>query len=278
MSVQEVNSTVSNAYPKNVYGKKQEENVPFLDYVYEKRAAQGKNTNYKEYLTKNYRITPDKTAGCFDIYDRQGNRLGAFDYADVKIRQDAKTGKQFLISEHGTLSYDAIVLDEELKNALSDVMGKEKLETETLQGYQVKVHAGTGISVLVKDGEAGRGGKVLLQTEADRQKYEALAKEYFNSYPHLVKDMTSAYIRADLEIKGLMERTENGIISLGYDGVSYHDDRNAERNWNLPFSGNTYEKVYDRLRQGGYKKDELEELALWMEYLKNITLSQIGIR
>ncbi len=65
MSVQGVNSTVSNAYPKNVYEKRQEENVPFLDYVYEKQAAQGKNTNYKEYLTKNYRITPDKSAGCF---------------------------------------------------------------------------------------------------------------------------------------------------------------------------------------------------------------------
>ena len=102
---------------------------------------------------------PDNEAGCFDIYNKQGERLGAFDYSDIKVRQDSQTGKQFLISEHGTMSYDAMVLDGELKDALQNVMGVETLETEELSGFTLKTHSGTGIQYLVREGEEGRGGK-----------------------------------------------------------------------------------------------------------------------
>ena len=102
---------------------------------------------------------PDNEAGCFDIYNKQGERIGAFDYSDIKVRQDSQTGKQFLISEHGTMSYDAMVLDGELKDALQNVMGVETLETEELSGFTLKTHSGTGIQYLVRDGEEGRGEK-----------------------------------------------------------------------------------------------------------------------
>ena len=42
-------------------------------------------------------------------------------------------------------------------------------DVETLQGFTLNTHSGTGIQYLVKDGEEGRGGKVLLQNEADRK-------------------------------------------------------------------------------------------------------------
>ena len=38
------------------------------------------------------------------------------------------------------------------------------------------------IQYLVKDGEEGRGGKVLLQNEADRKRYEELADMYIDKY------------------------------------------------------------------------------------------------
>lgn len=158
---------------------------------------------YETYESENYRIVPDNEAGCFDIYDKQGERIGAFDYSDIKVRQDSVTGKQFLISEHGTMSYDAVVLDGELKDALQNVMGVETLETEELQRFTLKTYSGTGIQYLVRDGEEGRGGKVLLQSQADIEKYEALAEAYFNKYPNLIHDKNAAYIWADLEIKGL---------------------------------------------------------------------------
>ena len=156
---------------------------------------------YETYESENYRIVPDNEAGCFDIYNKQGERIGAFDYSDIKVRQDSQTGKQFLISEHGTMSYDAMVLDGELKDALQDVMGVETLETEELSGFTLKSHSGTGIQYLVRDGEEGRGGKVLLQSEADRERYEALAETYFNKYPNLIHDKNAAYIWSDEEEK-----------------------------------------------------------------------------
>ena len=75
-------------------------------------------TAYEPYNTENYKIVPNNESGCFNIYNGQGEKIGAFAYADIKIRQDFATGKQFLISEHGTMSYDATVLDGESKLSL----------------------------------------------------------------------------------------------------------------------------------------------------------------
>ncbi len=115
---------------------------------------------YEKYESENYKIVPDNENGCFDIYNKQGEKLGVFNYSDIKVRQDSATGKQLLISEHGTMSYDVLVMDNELKEALQNVMGVRTLETETLQGYTLKTHSGTGIQYIVKDGEEGKGKRV----------------------------------------------------------------------------------------------------------------------
>ena len=225
---------------------------------------------YETYESENYRIVPDNEAGCFDIYNKQGERIGAFAYSDIKARQDSTTGKQFLISEHGTMSYDAVVLDGELKDALQNVMGVEALETEELQGFTLKTHSGTGIQYLVRDGEEGRGGKVLLQSQADIEKYEALAETYFNKYPNLVHDKNAAYIWADLEIKGLAQHTNNGIVSMGFNGMSYNDNSNYKNNWSVLFSGDTYKAIYDWLQNNRGSIEEMQKFATWQDVFKNI--------
>ena len=225
---------------------------------------------YETYESENYRIVPDNEAGCFDIYNKQGERIGAFAYSDIKVRQDSTTGKQFLISEHGTMIYDAVVLDGELKDALQNVMGVETLETEELQGFTLKTHSGTGIQYLVRDGEEGRGGKVLLQSQADIEKYEALAETYFNKYPHLVHDKNAAYIWADLEIKGLAQHTNNGIVSMGFNGMSYNDNSNYKNNWSVLFSGDTYKAIFDWLQNNRGSIEEMQKFATWQDVFKNI--------
>lgn len=217
---------------------------------------------YETYESENYRIVPDNEAGCFDIYNKQGERIGAFEYSDIKVRQDSTTGKQFLISEHGTMSYDAMVMDGELKDALQNVMGVETLETEELQGFTLRTHSGTGIQYLVRAGEEGRGGKVLLQSQADIKKYEALAETCFNKYPNLIHDKNAAYIWADLEIKGLAQRTDNGIISMGFDGMSYNDNENYKNNCSVRFSEDIYKAIFgwlqnnEELEQAGSQESE----------------------
>ena len=225
---------------------------------------------YETYESENYRIVPDNEAGCFDIYNKQGERIGAFDYSDIKVRQGSATGKQFLISEHGTMSYDAVVLDGELKDALQNVMGVETLETEELQGFTLKTHSGTGIQYLVRDGEEGRGGKVLLQSQEDIEKYEALMETYFNKYPNLIHDKNAAYIWADLEIKGLAQHTNNGIVSMGFNGMSYNDNSNYKNNWSVLFSGDTYKAVFDWLQNNRGSIEEVQKFATWQDVFKSI--------
>ena len=228
---------------------------------------------YETYESENYRIVPDNEAGCFDIYNKQGEKLGAFSYSDIKVRQDSATGKQFLISEHGTMSYDALVMDGELKEALQNVMGVEALETEALQGFTLKTHSGTGIQYLIRDGEEGRGGKVLLQSQSDIEKYEALAETYFKKYPNLVHDKNAGYIWADLEIKGLAQHTENGIISMGFNGMSYNDNSNYKNNWSVLFSGDTYKAIFDWLQNNRGSIEEMQKFTTWQDVFKNINSS-----
>lgn len=225
---------------------------------------------YSEYKSENYRIVPDNEAECFDIYNKDGERLGVFSYSDIKIRQDSTTGKQFLISEHGTMSYDALVLDGELKEALQNVMNKESLDVEEMQGFTLKTHSGTGIQYLVKNGEEGRGGKVLLQNEADRKRYEELAEMYFNKYPNLIESREEGYIWADLEIKGMAQRTDQGIISMNADGMSYSDNENYKNNWNVLFSGSMYETLYEWFQNNKDSMEEIHKFSTWQKVFDKI--------
>lgn len=225
---------------------------------------------YSEFQSDNYKIVPNNEAECFNIYNKDGERLGAFSYSDIIIRQDATTGKQFLISEHGTMSYDALVLDGELKEALQNVMNKESLDVEELQGFTLKTHSGTGIQYLVKNGEEGRGGKVLLQNEADRKKYEELAEMYFNKYPNLIESREEGYIWADLEIKGMAKRTDQGIISLRADGMSYSDNENYKNNWNVLFSGSMYEMLYEWFQNNKDSMEEIHKFSTWQKVFDKI--------
>lgn len=146
------------------------------------------------------------------------------------------------------MSYDALVLDDELKDALQNVMDKDSLDVETLQGFTLNTHSGTGIQYLVKDGEEGRGGKVLLQNEADRKRYEELAEMYFDKYPNLIESREEGFIWADLEIRGMAKRTDQGIISIGADGMSYSDNENYKNNWSVRFSGSCMKSCMNGFR------------------------------
>ncbi|MCM1128259.1 MAG: hypothetical protein NC429_17550, partial [Lachnospiraceae bacterium] len=44
---------------------------------------------YETYESENYRVEPNNESGCFNIYNKQGERIGAFEYSDIKVRQDS---------------------------------------------------------------------------------------------------------------------------------------------------------------------------------------------
>ena len=45
--------------------------------------------------------------------------------------------------------------------------------------------------------------------------YEELAEMYFDKYPNLIESREEGFIWADLEIRGMAKRTDQGIISIG---------------------------------------------------------------
>ncbi|MCH5272516.1 MAG: hypothetical protein J1E35_02470 [Lachnospiraceae bacterium] len=242
----------------------------FVSSAQKPRAVTPAYGRYETYETKQYKIVPDNEAGCFTIYDKQSGRIGAFSYSDIKIRKDGETGTEFLISEHGTMCYDVLVLDEELKGALRDVMGKEEPETEELRGYTLHRHPGTGIRYLVRAGEEGRGGKVLLQSEEDFAEYEKLAETYLNKYPDLIRDKTAAYIWAGLEIRGLAQRAEHGILSINFQGMSYSDNNNYKNNWSISFSEDTYKVIYEYLQNNRINTEEIQKFSVWQDILDRL--------
>lgn len=229
----------------------------------------GKGRTYAVYESADYRIEPDNENECFTIYNGQGERLGVFFYSDIKCRRDS-SGKEFLISENGTMWYDALVLDQELKEDLRHVMGLDSLETEPLQGYSLKTHTGTGIQYLVRDGEEGRGGKVLLQSETDHEKYEALAETYLSRYPNLIESKDEAYIWASFEIRGMAARTEHGILSIHNDSMSYNDNSDLKNNWSIRFMDDVYQKIFEWLQQSESHHRDMQKFSVWQGIFDDI--------
>lgn len=85
---------------------------------------------YINYQSENYLLKADDQKQSLTIYNTQGECLGDFEYSDIKIVQDRETGKQFLLSRHGVMSYAPLELDDELKETLQKVVGVDTLETE----------------------------------------------------------------------------------------------------------------------------------------------------
>lgn len=78
---------------------------------------------------------------------------------------------------------------------------------------------------------------------------------------HLIHDKNAAYIWADLEIKGLAQHTGNGIVSMGFNGMSYNDNSNYKNNWSVLFSGDTYTAIFDWLQNNRGSTGRMQKFA-----------------
>lgn len=223
---------------------------------------------YEAFRTSKYEVVPCDEYSCFDIYNEAGEHVGAFFYSDIKIRTDASTGTQLLISEHGTAYYTAMILDDELISGFEQCMGVEKLAEETLTGFTLNTHAGTGIRYLIKDGDEGRGGNILINSDKDRAAIDELAETYLRDYPNLVSNKEVAQINAVLEVLGLVERTPNGILSINRDGMSYNDNSDPEKNWALMFEGDYYNTVFEFVKMHRILGTDLSDYQLWDEFFE----------
>lgn len=224
--------------------------------------------DFQHFSTSKYDVIADDEFGCYEVYNKEGERVGAFFYSDIMIKTDDATGTQLLISEHGTAAYDALILDYELIAGFETAMGVEQLEQTSLTGYTLNKHVETGIRYLVKAGDEGRGGRLLINSDEELAAMDALAETYLKDYSNLVSNKEVAQINAVLEVVGLMQRTPNGIVSVNKDGIAYNDNSDSEKNWALLFEGECYDTVFEFVKLHRVLGTDLSDYSLWDKYFE----------
>lgn len=249
-------------------------NADVISKLFETESAEIQVSNFKEYETANYKFVPEPTIGDGGMRIlKNGQSVAVFSVDDLKIRVDEETGTRVLISELGGFDsawYDAIPMDEELENGLAEAMGVENIPEVTLGGYYIGTHAGTGIQYVMRPGDEGRGGKVLLRNERDVAKYNALAEEYYNRYPNLINSQEEGRIWASFEIVGMAERTETGFVRIGFDNISYNDNSDFKKNWSVKLTGNTWELLNEWLKESRNGMKEWQEFSSWKDIFDEI--------
>lgn len=227
----------------------------------------------EEFSTSKYDVVSNDEYGCFEVYNGSGERVGVFFYSDINIKLDANTGTQLLISEHGTDAYDAMLLDQELIWGFQEAMGVDQLEQSELEGFSLYRHKDTDIQYLVKDGDEGRGGRLLINSEEDLAEIDELAENYLREYPDLVSNKEVAQINAVLEVLGLMERTPYGIVSINCDGMAYNDNYIPDRNWTVLYDGEHYNKVSEFVKLHRVLGTDMSDNTMWSRFFEENNIS-----
>ncbi|MBQ2902452.1 MAG: hypothetical protein IJE49_11505 [Agathobacter sp.] len=238
------------------------------------RRTEIKVSNFKEHETANYKFVPEPTIGKGGMRIlKNGQSVAVFSADNLKIRVDEKTGTRVLISEIpgiGNSWYDALPVDVELENGLAEAIGVDDIPEVALDGYYIGTHAGTGIQYVMRPGDEGRGGKVLLKDAADVAKYNALAEEYFNRYPNLVTSPEYGRIYASFEICGMMERTPTGFVRIGFDNISYNDNLDYKKNWSAKITGETWDLLWKWLEENRSHMEDVGEFSTWGDIIDEL--------
>jgi len=253
------------------------DNVNETDIVsklFETQNSEIKVSNFKEHETPNYKFVPEPDIGSGGMRIlKNGQSVAVFSVDDLKIRVDEKTGTRVLISEipgFGNSWYDAIPVDAELENGLAEAIGVDDIPEVELEGYYIGTHSRTGIQYVMRPGDEGRGGKVLLRNAADVARYNALAEEYYTRYPNLIESQEEGRIWASFEILGMAERTASGIVSIHPDNISYSDNLDYKNNWSIMLNDETWELLYEWLEENRNRMEEMNKFSSWRDILDEI--------
>ena len=253
------------------------DNVNETDIVsklFETQNSEIKVSNFKEHETPNYKFVPEPEIGSGGMRIlKNGQSVAVFSVDDLKIRVDEQTGTRVLISEMGGFGgawYDAIPVDAELENGLAEAIGVEDIPEVELEGYYIGTHSRTGIQYVMRPGDEGRGGKVLLRNAADVARYNALAEEYYTRYPNLIESQEEGRIWASFEILGMAERTASGIVSIHPDNISYSDNLDYKNNWSIMLNDETWELLYEWLEENRNRMEEMNKFSSWRDILDEI--------
>ena len=224
-------------------------------------------SEFREVEIANYKFVPVTNVGngAIRVYVN-GENAGLFLAEDLKIRVDKQTGTRLLIgdmNELGSDLYDAIPVNAELERGLAEAIGKDIIPEVPLEGYYIGTHAETGIKYVMKPGEEGKGGKVLLCSAAEEARYKALGKEYMRRYPNLIKNEWEGLFYASNEIRGMSHQAANGIVNTHYDCISYNDNYDQTKNWSAKIDKKTWDLLLGWFSKNMLDSKEISGFKYW---------------
>ena len=223
------------------------------------------NINYE---TENYKITQDEKSGYITIYDKKADAKVVMHSADdIVMQTDDATGTKVLINDFGIGFYRMVQVGDELEDALKQALDTDTIKEQSLTGFQVHTDQKTGINYITANGYESRGGQLLLD-DVGREKLTFLASEFMNQYPQLINSMDEAIMYAAFEITGVAKRTDDGIMMLGPNSLSFHD-KNGKDIWSMIFD----EQDYESIRKEWDSKENASE-KMQMKYWESIFLNK----
>lgn len=224
--------------------------------------------------TERYSIdSSDEIEGYWQIYDKMLNKSFVFNPNTTTVQTDYNTDKKYIVSKDpfGGLM-DVMSADSELIGALEQFLEVDSIATVSLnENYTVDVNEFTGIECLKVKGNEGGGSWVLISNEQQKEKLRELADVYKEKYPSLVKSDGVAMGLAEAEVAGLVVRTENGIMVVACNGLSYMDNAEPSKSWNIMYSindTNMYTEIINAMADGYITGSDIEDVSKWEKYFK----------
>lgn len=211
--------------------------------------------------TENYEISQDKESGTITVYDKKAEtKIVVRSAEDLVVQKDMETGTKVLIRDFGNGFYTVVRVTDELEGALKQALDTDVLREKELTGFKIHTDQKTGIRYITANGYEGRGG-LLLMDDAGRAKLMNLAEKYMSQYPQLVDSIDEAIMFAAFEVCGIARRTENGIVSLGPNSLSFYH-KNGIDSWKILFDEKKYElfrQIWDRKKNDAAADVERKE-------------------
>ena len=212
-------------------------------------------------------------AGYWQIYDKMFDQVFIFHPDATTVQTDSNTGKNYIMSNDpfGGLM-DVMPVDSELMGALKQFLNVDSVPTMALnKNYVIDVNPLTGIESFKIKGHEGGGFWILTNNEQQREKLQDLANIYKENYPNLIKTDSMAITFAELEIGGMAVRTENGILSLACNGMSFMANEEPPESWGILYPINNtymYTAIMNAMKEGYITGSDIEDVSKWEAYFK----------
>lgn len=233
----------------------------------------------KKVDTERYSIESNsEIAGYWQIYDKTLNQTFVFNPDTTMLQTDNNTDKNYIVFQNvfGGLE-NVMYADNELMGALKQFLNTDSIPTTSLnENYVIDVNKFTGIESLKVKGNEGAGSWNLICNEEQKEKLQELANLYKEKYPNLVKTDGVAMAFADAEVAGQAVRTENGIISIACNGLSYMDNAEPSKSWHIMYSVNDtdmYTEIMNAMTEGYIIGKDIENVSKWEKYFEEKELS-----